>query len=101
MVSAGGVYAMFIRDHFPELYKKKKKSKVVSLHELIVKNINMQITTLVIFNQLGINNAFTGITTIFMCYIFYFTWPVSQYGYTPGYKLMKLRIGVAPVRWTG
>lgn len=50
------------------------------------------LTTLVVLNQLELNNAFTGLTTIFMCYIFYFTWPVAKYGRTPGYKLMKMKI---------
>ena len=50
------------------------------------------VATIMLLSKIDLNNAYTIIATIFMCYIFYFTWPVSKYGYTPGYKLMGMKI---------
>ena len=48
--------------------------------------------TLVVLNRFNINNAYTVISAIIVFYIIYFTWPVSKYGYTPGYKIMNMKI---------
>jgi uncharacterized RDD family membrane protein YckC len=50
------------------------------------------IGSVMLLKALNANNAYTIMTVVFLCYIFYFTWPISKYGYTPGYKILKIEV---------
>jgi uncharacterized RDD family membrane protein YckC len=50
------------------------------------------IGSILLLNILNANNAFTVLGVIFLCYFFYFTWPISKYGYTPGYRMLRIKV---------
>jgi uncharacterized RDD family membrane protein YckC len=45
-----------------------------------------------LLNIVDLNNAYTVLSVIFLYGIFYFTWPVAKYGYTPGYRMLGMKI---------
>jgi len=47
---------------------------------------------IILLRQLNLANWFTISFLIFIVYIFYFTWPISKFTQTPGFKLMKIKV---------
>ena len=53
---------------------------------------SLYILAILLLRQLNLSNWFTISFLIFIVYIFYFTWPISKFTQTPGFKLMKIRV---------
>ena len=52
----------------------------------------LYISGILLLRQLTLSNWFTIYFLLFLVYIFYFTWPISKFAQTPGFKLMKIRV---------
>ncbi len=52
----------------------------------------LYILAILLLRQLNLSNWFTISFLILIVYIFYFTWPISRFAQTPGFKLMKIRV---------
>ena len=52
----------------------------------------MFLITIYLLNKYNLSNALSISIVIFIYYIVYFTWPISQFAQTPGYMFMKIKV---------